>query len=48
MTYLIVFWMKPNSRKEQCFLRPNIPISPKVTSIDEHESIIPVLKGTVA
>lgn len=43
-THLVVLWLKPGTRKVECFLRPNIPISPKVTSIDEHKSIIPVLE----
>jgi hypothetical protein len=44
VTHLIVFWMKPGTRKVQCSLRSNVPISSKIASIDEHKSIMPVLK----
>jgi hypothetical protein len=43
-THFIVLRMKPDTRKVKCFLRPNLPISSKVTSIDEHEPIIPALE----
>lgn len=45
VTHLIVFWLKPGARKVQCSLRPNVLISSKIASVDEHKPIMPVLKG---
>lgn len=44
MTHLIVFWVKPDPGQVKCFLRSNMPVSPKVPSIDKHKCIIPTLE----
>ena len=47
-THLVGAGLEPGARQVKRFLRPNIPVAPKVSSIDEHTPAIPALQGEQA